>query len=94
MIGEPSSRKVLNGEDQGTRVQHLMELQDYWSTCYGILTQPNVFHTSLEKARAVSLEIALDLLQHYIEAGYNTISLAKEINNLPKNPKEISNEIT
>jgi hypothetical protein len=89
MLGEPSSRRILSGEDVGTRLEHLMQLQDYWSTCYGILTTPNTFHTSLEKARAVSLEIALDLLQHYIEAGHDTVSLAKEINKLPKNPKEI-----
>ena len=90
-MGEPSSRRVLNGDDVGTRVQHLMQLQDYWSTCYSLLTTTNVFHTEFEKARAVSLEIALSLLEHYIEVGYDDVNYARLINALPKDAKEIPN---
>ena len=86
MLGEPSReyRKVLHADDVGTRIEHMMQLQELWSTAYGILTRPSLFHTDLEKARAVQLEIALDLLQHHLEAEYNLVQYAKEINDLPK----------
>lgn len=80
MLGEPTFRKVLHGDDMGTRLEHMMQLQDLWSTAYAILTRPDLFHTELEKARAVQLEIALDLLQHHMEAEYNLVSYAKAIN--------------
>ena len=84
MIGEPTYRKVLHGDDVGTRLSHMMELQDLWSTAVGILTRPDLYHTSLEEERAKNISIALDLLQHHLEAEYNLISYAKEINNVPK----------
>ena len=86
MMGEPTYRKVLHGDDMGTRIEHMMQLQDLWSTAYGILTRPSLFHTDLEKARAVQLEIALDLLQHHLEAEYNLASYAREINDPPVLP--------
>lgn len=76
--------KKLSGDDVGTRIQHMMDLQDLWSTAYGILTRPDLYHTQLEKERAVYINIALTLLQHHLEAEYNSASYAKEINNVPK----------
>jgi hypothetical protein len=88
MLGEPTYRKVLHGDDVGTRLSHMMDLQMLWSDVYGILTRPNLFHTELEQARALQLEIALNLLQNHLESEYNLIQYAKEINDLPKpNPK-------
>ena len=88
MMGEPTYRKVLHGDDVGTRLQHMMDLQMLWSDVYGILTRPNLFHTELEQARALQLEIALSLLQNHLESEYNLVQYAKEINDLPKpNPK-------
>ena len=86
MLGEPTYQKVLHSDDVGTRIEHMMQLQELWSTAYGILTRPSLFHTDLEKARAVQLEIALDLLQHHLEAEYNLASYAREINDPPVLP--------
>ena len=90
MLGEPSReyRKVLHGDDVGTRLSHMMELQDLWSTAYMILTRPDLFHTDLEKARAVTLEIALDLLQHHMEAEFNVTQYAKAINDAKHDPPD------
>ncbi len=88
MIGEPSNYHRLHPDDVGTRLTHLMELQDLWATTLGILTRPG-FHTVLEKERAGQLEIALALLQHHMEKDYDPTSTAREINNLPKDAKEI-----
>jgi hypothetical protein len=84
MLGEPAFRKALHGDDVGTRLQHMMDLQDVWSVVYGILTTDH-FHTELEKERAGQLKIALDLLQHHMEAEFNTTNYAKVINEgMPK----------
>lgn len=91
MIGEPRNYKPLHPDDVGTRLEHMMELQNTWNTVYGMLTRPG-YHTALEKERAGQLEIALSLLQHHMEAEYNPTSVAKVINNLPKNPTEITDE--
>lgn len=72
----------LSSDDVGTRLEHAMDLQNVWSTALGILTGPG-YHTELEKLKATRLEIALALLQNYMEMGYNATSYAKEINNLP-----------
>jgi hypothetical protein len=80
MLGEPLYHKALNSNDMGTRLQHMMDLQDLWSTAYSILTRPNTYHTPLEESRAKALEIALDLLQHHMESEYNEVQYAKEIN--------------
>jgi hypothetical protein len=65
-----------------------MDLQQLWSDVYGILTRPTLFHTELEKARALQLEIALDLLQCHMEAEYNSIQYAKAVNDLQKLDKK------
>jgi hypothetical protein len=90
MLGEPIYQKVLHADDVGTRIEHMMQLQNVWSTCYAIVTTPNRYHTDLEEARAKQLQIALDLLQHHMEAEFNLVSYAKDINDLPKDPKEIT----
>src|ERR1035437_8748414 len=86
MLGEPTGvyRKVLHADDVGTRLEHMMQLQDLWSTAYSIVTRPNLFHTELEQTRSVQLENALDLLQDHMEAEDNLTQYAKEINELPK----------
>jgi hypothetical protein len=83
MFDEHSFVKVLHGDDIGTRLSHMMELQDLWATAYGILTRPDLFHTKLEEERAQQLSIALDLLQHHMEKEYNELPYAKEVNNPP-----------
>ena len=87
MFGKPE--KELKPDDVGTRLSHLMDLQDMWNVSYGILTAPNTWHSKLEKDRAEQLQNALNLLQRYLEKGYNSYHYATEINDLPKNAKEI-----
>jgi hypothetical protein len=87
MLGEPVYKKVLHGDDVGPRLEHMMQLQDLWSTAYAILTRPNLFHTDLEKARAKQIETALDLLQHHMEAEYNLTQYARAINEISKAKK-------
>ena len=79
MIGEPLYRKVLHSDDMGTRLQHMMDLQDLWSTSLGIMTRPG-YHSDWEAERVKVLEIALDLLQHHMESEYNLVNYAKAIN--------------
>jgi hypothetical protein len=88
MFGEPTYRKVLHGDDIGTRLSHMMELQDLWSTAYGVLTRPYIWHSPLEELRAKEIEMALDLLQHHMEAEYNLTQYAKEINEVSKPKKD------
>ena len=88
MMGEPTYHKVLHADDVGTRIEHMMQLQDLWSTAYGILTRPG-YHSLLEEIRAKALETALDLLQHHLEAEFNITNYARDINNASqKNPPD------
>ena len=88
MIGEPTYRKVLHGDDVGTRLSHMVELHDLWNTAYCILTRPG-YHSPLEEERAKQLSIALDLLMHHLSAEYNETFNAREINDISKpNPKD------
>jgi hypothetical protein len=88
MLGEPHYDKLLNAEDVGTRIQHMMDLQELWSTAYAILTRPNIYHTPLEEERAKALHIALDLLQNHLEAEYSETTYARTINELQKRSME------
>ena len=89
MFGETRNHKALSPGDVGTRIEHLMELQDFWNTAYGILTAKNTWHSTVEIERAKQLQTALDLLQNVLEKEYNFTIYAIEINDLPKNAKEI-----
>lgn len=88
MFGEPTYRKVLHGDDVGTRLSHMVELHDLWNTAYGILTRPNIWHSPLEELRAKEIGMALDLLMHHMSAEYNETFNAKEINDLPQPKKD------
>ena len=90
MLGEPV--RLYSGNDVGTRLEHMMHLQNLWSTAYAILTRPDLFHTELEAERAKALSIALDLLQHHMEAEYNLVNYAKVINDLSEKSKDNKND--
>jgi hypothetical protein len=75
--------KTYSMEDTGTRLQHLMELQDVWSTAYAMLTTKR-WHSQKEKNQAEELNIALELLAHAIMNEYSELGLARTINDLPK----------
>lgn len=84
-------RKRVSMADVGTRLSHLMELQELWSTGLQILTT-GTYHTDEEDNQAKELEIALRLLAFHMMNDYNATPYAQEINNLPKDPKEIKDE--
>jgi hypothetical protein len=87
-----SDFKDISMDDLGTRMNHYMDLQHYWSSAHFILTRPG-YHTQAEKDRAKSLETALSLLQHFMEVDYNPTTIARVINALPKDAKGIPNDI-
>ena len=88
MLGEPVYKQALHGDDIGSRLTHMMDLQNLWSTAYAVLTRPDLYHTELEIERAKALSIALDLLQHHLESEFNLVSYAKVINNLSEKDKD------
>lgn len=81
------AEKVYSGDDVGSRMLHMMELQDIWSTCYGVLTSPG-WHSAQEKEQAKQIQTALNMLQNFMQVDYKDSTYAKIINNLPK-PDEI-----
>lgn len=78
--------KKLNADDVGSRLSHMVELHDLWNTAYGILTRPDLYHTDLEKERAKTLQVSLDLLVHHLESEFNISVYAREINDPPVLP--------
>lgn len=84
-----SELKSYGMQDVGTRLEHLMQLQDLWSTGLQILTTKG-YHTDLEREQAKELETALKLLSYHMMSDFTPTNYAKEINNLPKDPKEIT----
>jgi hypothetical protein len=91
MLGDPHGgyQQKLIADHVGTRLEHMMDLQMLWSTAYAYLTRPG-YHTKAEEERAKALETALALLQHHMEAEYNQLPYAKEINALPKDARKIT----
>lgn len=83
--------KTYSMQDTGTRLEHMADLQDLWSTGLAILTS-GTYHSFQEQQEARELEIALRLLEHHMVHDYSTIetSYAKIINDLPKKAGEIT----
>jgi hypothetical protein len=75
--------KTYSMDDVGTRMEHLMELQDTWSFALGVLTTDR-WHSGTERANAEMLENALLLLNKHIQSKYVNTAYAREINALPK----------
>ena len=77
----------LKMEDIGTRLEHLMQLQDLWGRGLAIATQG--YQTDLDKLLAKELQIALDLLTNHMQKDFISADYAKTINSLPKDANEI-----
>ncbi len=77
--------------DIGTRLEHLADLQELWSFALGIETAGK-YQSEPSMERAERLEGALQLLVAHMLNDYNPTAYAQEINNLPKNAKDIPNE--
>ena len=75
--------KTHGMDDVGTRLEHMMDLQDIWSGAYALLTTKG-WHSIHEQVRAIELEEALRLLAYYITSDYSELGIARTINNLPK----------
>jgi hypothetical protein len=74
--------------DIGTRLEHLADLQDLWGTALCILTT-GTYHNEREIAQAADIEIALKLLENHMANDYNETQYAKDINDLPIDPRDI-----
>jgi hypothetical protein len=79
---------TYGGDDVGTRIEHLMQLQDIWSFALGIVTAGS-YHTDREREQAKELETALKYLMLHIQSNYVDTPYARVINELPKDAKEI-----
>jgi hypothetical protein len=56
--------KQRMADDVGTRLQHLMDLQEAWSSAYAILTRPHSWHSPQEELIAEKLRLLWTFLQH------------------------------
>lgn len=83
--------KLMTGEDNGSRMSHLADLQELWSFGLGILTAGS-WHTELETKQAHDLEIALELLEINMALYVPLTAYAQDINNLPKNAADIKED--
>jgi len=77
--------------DVGKRIDHLMALQDLWSTALCILTT-GTYHTEEERLQVQEIEIALRLLANHMQNDYDQTGYAIVINSLPRNPEDIPKE--
>lgn len=84
--------RLYGMQDVGKRIDHMMELHDLWSGVLGLLTAPG-WHNPEEEKQAHELEIALKLLTYHMQNDFCIIDYAKVINELPKNPGDIRNEL-
>ena len=77
--------------DHGTRLDHLMDLQDLWGRGLAICTQ-GIYISEAEKQRAKELEIALKLLAAHMQKDFPDVDYAREINALPKDAADIKDD--
>jgi hypothetical protein len=82
---------VYDMEDVGKRIDHLMALQDLWSTALCILTA-GTYHSTDEMKQAEELEIALKILECHLKSQFNQTVYAKVINELPEKAEEIKDD--
>lgn len=80
--------KPCGMDDVGTRLEHLMQLQEVWSTAFELLTVRG-WHSMQEQQQAKELETALRLLSNHMQNDYSELGLARTINDLPKDATEI-----
>jgi hypothetical protein len=84
--------KLYSLDDVGTRGEHMTDLYDVWEFALEILTRAG-WHSGKELDQAQEIKVGLKLLMHHMEAGApSVVAYAQEINNLPKDAKEIPND--
>lgn len=73
---------VLDMDDVGTRMQHMVELYDIWTE--GLACMNNGHYLTVgDKARIEELEHAIKLLTYHMKNGYSDTTYAREINQIP-----------
>lgn len=82
----------LKAEDVGTRLEHLMDLQELWSWAWSMRNKANSYYTDLEKEESVKLDNALEMLNHILMGYQGPTSVPAVINALPKDAKDIPND--
>ena len=87
---DPMSKYQMT--DHGTRLEHLMDLQELWSK--GLALAMQGYQTHSDKERIKELNIALTLLTAHMQKDFDTTDYARAINALPKNAKDIPGEPT
>jgi len=87
-----SEHKLYMHDDIGPRLEHLMDLHNVWSFGLSLLERPG-YHTDLEKQHAEMLRVAIKMLNYRLEEEYSPTPYAKVINSLPKEAKEIKDDI-
>ena len=85
---EPTMIKTYNMDDVGTRIEHMSDLQDIWSGGLAMLLS-GTYHAPQELDQVKELEIALKLLENHMTHAYSDVKYAKDINDLPIDPRDI-----
>ena len=80
--------KLYDMDDVGTRAEHMSDLQELWSGALCILTT-GTYHNPDEIRQAEEVEIALKLLENHMTHTYSDVKYAKDINDLPIDPRDI-----
>ena len=84
----PPKLSKYSMKDVGTRLDHLADLQELWSFALSIETMGQ-YQTEPSMERAAKLEGALQLLTAHMMNDYSATTYAQEINNLPKDARDI-----
>ena len=79
---EEKKPQTYGMNDVGTRLEHMMQLQDLWGFGLQQLTTNNVNHSQKEVEQAKKLESALELLTYHMMNDYDASAYAKAINEL------------
>lgn len=82
--------KTYSMSDVGTRMDHIMDLHELWSSAYGMMTSGG-WHSLKEAEEVKKLETALEMLNYHLQNDYKDTPYAKVINALPK-AEEIKND--
>src|ERR1700688_3044697 len=78
-------------DDVGTRMQHLTELYDLWSTGLDVITRFDR-HAPFYAEKKKELENALKLLMFHMQKDYKDKSIREEVDLLPWNAENIKDD--
>ena len=79
---------MQTNDDVGTRMQHILDLYEMWTTGLDVLERFDK-NPPMYAERKQQLTSALTLLGYVMERHYNDHAYVVTINELPKNPADI-----